>query len=64
MFFGHVTKIEVTKNKETTNELLKAGWALLRIMETSDHEFVFLLALCDRPVTELLGDGSPARKAC
>lgn len=55
MFYGHVVKLEITKDKNVVNELLQKEWVLLRVLETNNHEFVFLMGLCDYPRSEILG---------
>ena len=55
MFHAHVVKLEITKDKGKANELLQAEWVLLRVLETSNNEFAFLLGLCDYPRSEILG---------
>lgn len=55
MFYGHVVKIEATKDTARANELLSDEWVLLRVLETNEHEFVFLMGLCDYPRSEIIG---------
>ena len=55
MFHAHVVKLEITKDKGKANELLQAEWVLLRVLETSENEFVFLMGFCDYPRSEILG---------
>jgi len=55
MFYGHVVKIETTKDEIRVNELLDKEWVILRVLENNDHEFIFLMGLCDYPRSEILG---------
>jgi len=55
IFYGHVVKIEVTKVTALVNELLGKEWVLLRVLETNEHEFIFLMGLCDYPRSEIIG---------
>ena len=55
MFYGHVLKIEITKDTNRVNELLDNEWVILRVLEDNAHEFIFLMGLCDYPRSEILG---------
>lgn len=55
MFYGHVVKIETTKDTMHVNELLDKEWVILRVLEDNNHEFIFLMGLCDYPRSEILG---------
>lgn len=43
MFYEATQRIEITKSLDRANELLNAGWLLLRTTEDASGNFVFLL---------------------
>lgn len=57
MFYGNVSKIETTTDKETVNKLLADGWYLMDYMQAYKGEkgYLFFLAYCDEFRNKLFG---------
>ena len=62
MFFGDIEEIEITKDKNVANKLLKDGWFFLDIRGTGIHngvhdgqeyDFVLILGRTDYPRWDL-----------
>ena len=45
--YRHIKRIKVTKDPMEVNRLFEEDWALLSVLETNDHEFLFLMGWCD-----------------
>ena len=43
MFYAATQRLELTKSLDRANELLNAGWLLLRASQDGNDQFIFLL---------------------